>query len=305
MTATWSDQDKKVLAGIVLFNPDIRQLEKNIQALAPQTHEILLVDNSPNEMEEVVQLQNKYGIKRIANQANLGIAKALNQILNYAKENGYQWYLTMDQDSLVADNLTASLLEAVDEKTGIVCPFLLNNQKITMEEYQAMDLPFRQQITDPILCITSASLNRTEAAIEAGGYREDLFIDCVDVEFNIRMMEAGWQIIRCPKTWLVQEMGQGKPVKLMAALYKMTGKKAFQRLSVTPVYSPFRLYYIARNSRYVHHLYPTQSGRQMTPGWMMMQFAYYTLSYPLSSSRIEMWKAILKGWKDAKKMEEN
>lgn len=298
MTATFNPGNEKVLAGIVLYNPDMAKLEANIKALAVQADRILLVDNSPVLNSEISRLQDKYGLAVISNGSNLGVAKGLNQILEYADVHGYRWYLTMDQDSLVADDLIDVFFENADDKTGILCPFLLNNKKITMEEYLKMDLPVRMEITDPIRCITSASLNRTEAALQAGGYLEDLFIDCVDVEFNIRMMEAGWKIVRCPKTWLIQEMGCGKPVRLMEALYRATGKSIFQRLSVTPVYSPERLYYIARNSRWIYQTYREKSGPQMRPSWMLMQFMYYSLTWPSSFSRMAMWKEIARGWKD-------
>ncbi|MCF0260910.1 MAG: glycosyltransferase, partial [Erysipelotrichaceae bacterium] len=190
MTATFKPGNEKVLAGIVLYNPDPDKLEDNIRALAGQTDRIVLVDNSPDPNSEICRLQDKYGLILISNGRNLGVAKGLNQILEYADTHGYKWYLTMDQDSLVADDLIHVFFENADENTGILCPFLLNNKKISMEEYLKMDLCDRMEITDPIRCITSASLNRTEAALQAGGYLDDLFIDCVDVEFNIRMMEA-------------------------------------------------------------------------------------------------------------------
>lgn len=298
----------KICAGIVLYEPDLGKLCRNIEALLPQVDKILLVDNASHNIGEVEAAVNGYPdkdkIEIIRNSENRGIAAGLNQILAFAEERGYEWYLSMDQDSCCSENLIKEYHKALQEEdAAILTPYILNNGKETIEEYQQKSLPFTERISQPVDCITSACLNQVSAVKAVGAYDEKLFIDCVDVDLNIRLMKAGYQILRVNTAYLVQYMGEGKPVKAFIALYKLTGKNIFKRLRYTPVYGNFRLYYIARNSRYMFLKYGEAAGRRMSKNWMRFQFVYYFLTYPLKTNRIAMVKTIRKGIADAKRME--
>lgn len=293
---------EKVCCGIVLYNPQIDLLEKNIDALCTQVDTIILINNHSDNIKEVYELIEKYdsNIEVIDNTVNHGIAKALNQILDYAENNGYEWYLTMDQDSVVSSNfIDAYSKYAEEENVGIISPFVLNNNKVTIDEYRKINLKQTENLTDPIECITSGALNRTKFARSINGYTDALFIDSVDVDFNIRMLEWGKQIIRINDAYLIQEMGKGKPIALLDLLYKITKINKFKRLSVSPVYSNLRLYYIFRNSKYLYDKYGKKAGRRMRDKWMLGQAAYYCLTYPIGRSRIKMIKTMIKGRKDS------
>ena len=43
----------KILAGIVLFNPDIERLKQNAAAILPQVDCLLAVDNGSTNLEEI------------------------------------------------------------------------------------------------------------------------------------------------------------------------------------------------------------------------------------------------------------
>ncbi|WP_273233954.1 glycosyltransferase [Ileibacterium valens] len=296
-----------ILAGIVTCNPEIELLKKNIEALIEQVEEILIVDNASDNKEEIYELREKYtNIHIIFNESNKGLATALNQILKYSIKESYEWYLTMDQDSIVSQNLVKSYRPFMVENAAILCPFLLNNDKINMTDYQSMNLPESEEITDPIDCITSASLNQTKAIQNVGGYDDKLFIDCIDVDINIRVIEAGYSIFRVNSAFIKQQMGEGKPIPFFLYLYKLSGRSIFQKLSVSPVYSDRRIYYIARNSLYINKKYKAEAGNRMTRPWMTGQFIYYCLTYPKVRRRKDMIKAWFKGRCDAKELlEEN
>lgn len=296
---------EKVCCGIVLYNPEIELLEKNIDALYSQVNSIVLVNNNSNNIEEVYKLIKKYNskIEVINNDKNYGIAKALNQILAYAENHGYEWYLTMDQDSIVSPNLIDAYSKyAEDKDVGIICPFILNNNKVSLDEYRKMEFNAQENLTDPIDCITSGALNKVKVARSIDGYTDELFIDSVDVDFNIRMLEDKTKIIRVNDAYLIQEMGKGKPIVLFNILYKITRINKFKRLSVSPVYSDFRLYYIFRNSKYLCDKYGEKAGHRMSDRWMLGQAIYYCITYPISRSRISMIKTIRKGRRDSKKL---
>lgn len=301
----YEDLKSTTCAGIVIYNPEIDKLKKNIDALLTQVDCIVCIDNDSKNKADIEELISTYDtVSVIKNKKNMGIAFALNQVLKFADKKGYKWYISMDQDSCCSETLVQEYAKNMpeDDELAILSPYILNNSKVTLEEYKKMELPIVQEITAPIDCITSGSLNNVLAAKKIKGYNSKLFIDCVDVDFNLRLMLLHKKIYRINSAYMFQEMGEAKEVKLIQLFYKLTGKNVFRRLRYTPVYSNFRLYHIARNSEYIYRKYGKLAGKRMTPSWMIGQYIYYCLTYPLSASRLLMLKSIIKGKKDSKRM---
>ena len=292
-------------AGIVLYNPDIKKLKRNIDSLVSQVNHIVCIDNASVNRNDIYQLLSTYSnVSIITNEKNKGIAYALNQVLRFADQNGYKWYISMDQDSCCSETLVREYANNMPDKdnVAILSPYVLNNGKISLEEYRNNTLPLIEEINDPIDCITSGSLNSVSVAKKIKGYNNKLFIDCVDVDFNIRAMLLHHKIYRINAAYMIQEMGVAKEVRFIQTLYRVTGKNVFRRLRFTPVYSDYRLYFISRNSAYIYGKYGKLAGKRMAPLWMKMQYLYYFLTYPLKRNRLLMLKAILKGYKDCKGM---
>ena len=301
---------EKTCCGIVLFNPDVQVLKRNVEALYEQIDSFVLIDNCSQNRADIEHLISDYNSEKITyivNEENYGIARALNQILQFAEDRGYQWYLTMDQDSKCCVNLIeeySKIINSVDN-IGILCPFILNNNKITFDEYKNMELPSFEFVKEPIMCITSGCLNQVKAAKEIGGYHEELFIDYVDGEFNILMLKNGYKIVRANSAYMYQTMGKGREIFLFCKMYQITGKKFFRSLQVSPVYANNRLYYIARNSKYLRKRYGKDAVKRMTACWMFGQIMYYFLTYPKERSRIQMLKSVMMGLHDSKGIEGN
>ena len=112
-------------------------------------------------------------------------------------------------------------------------------------------------------------------------------------------MQKGFSIYRVNDSYLLQQMGEGKQVEIFRFLYQITGKSIFQKLSVSPVYSDLRLYYIARNSAYINQKYPNLDGKRMSNLWMTAHFVYYFLSFPKNSISKKMCNSWKKGRSDA------
>ena len=84
----------KILIGVVLFNPEIKRLKDNLEAVWSQSKKIILVDNSSSNITEIKELLKDFqGIVLVENLKNKGIAFALNQILENAKSNEFNWGL--------------------------------------------------------------------------------------------------------------------------------------------------------------------------------------------------------------------
>lgn len=221
----------ETLAGITLYEPDIHRLLENIEAIYPQVDKLICVDNGSKNINEIKnRIQCKYeDIEFIENGENLGIAKALNQIFCYGKENKYKWVLTLDQDSVCPENLMKEYQKYVNlGEVGILCPRIIDrNFDKEIQTEKAYDYVDK--------CITSASMTSVETWEKVGGFWEYLFIDFVDHDFCAKCVESDIKILRVNTVLLLHELGNGEH-------HNFLGRQ------VTALnHSPFRKYYMVRN----------------------------------------------------------
>lgn len=86
----------KILAVVVAYHPDLEVLRRNVDSFADGVDHILLWRNSPVEWAHPK-------VEMAGDGMNQGIGAALNAAWDYASRNGYDWLLTMDQDSCWED----------------------------------------------------------------------------------------------------------------------------------------------------------------------------------------------------------
>lgn len=221
----------ETLAGITLYEPDAHRLLENIEAILPQVDKLICVDNGSKNINEIKdRIYWKYPqVEIIENGENLGIAKALNQMFEYAETNGYEWVLTLDQDSVCPSNLMKEYKKYLHlENVGVLSPKMVdrNFEKEVKTEnlYDYIDK-----------CITSASLTSVDTWKKVGGFWEYLFIDFVDHDFCAKCIENKTSIIRVNSVELLHELGNG-------VHHNFLGRR------VTALnHSPFRKYYMVRN----------------------------------------------------------
>ena len=91
-----------VIAGIVLYNPNINRLIENVKAIENQVKMVLLVDNGSNNIDLVYSaFRRDNSIMIICNGKNLGIARALNAAnLEYRPALKANGFLTRDSRSI-------------------------------------------------------------------------------------------------------------------------------------------------------------------------------------------------------------
>lgn len=290
-----------ICAGIVLYNPEISLLKENIDSIFNQSIDcIYIFDNASENYDDIIVLIKKYNNVIYERGAkNFGIAYALNKILEFAKNNNYEWFLTLDQDSICNQNMIQEYCRYLNYKNvAIICPFILNNGKRTVRELQNLNLPEYQFIDNPVDCITSASLNNTTIIDKIGAFNQNMFIDYVDTELNCRILSNNYKILQVNKTFLYQKMGQAKPIRLFDLLYRITNIDVFRKMKVASVYSDLRLYYMSRNSAVVRKIHKNH-GYKLSFLYMFCLFCYFSLTYPLDRNRISIWKKFICGTYDA------
>lgn len=229
-----------IWATVVLYHPDdetlsyIEQLSRWIR--------LVVVDNSPNVQRELTQ-----GITFISNGKNLGVAAALNQGMRYARVNGANWCLLLDQDSRLSHQDITALKKELKAQAGaqlaILAPiYYCNNVErygdaILFEDGKLMRSGVslssgEHQLYPASYVISSGSLVNLDVCEKIGWHDESLFIDFVDVEWGLRARSHGYNIYLTNRVCLQHSIGDN-PICL--------GKQKVVN------HSPVRHYYYFRN----------------------------------------------------------
>jgi rhamnosyltransferase len=242
----------KVHALIVTFNPELNVLSSEIAFLAPQVETIWIVDNASSQSlavwVEALGLNDKLHLVQMP--GNLGLGAAQNAGMQLARAAGATHVLILDQDSQPMPDLVDRLLAAskqlqsagvpvaavapvyADSATGPASGFVrlgwLNLKKQAVQP--------GQDVVEADFVISSGSLIPVSVLDDIGPMDESLFIDHVDTEWCLRAQSKGYKLFGVPGARMVHTLGERRT------------RIWFLRWWTVPYYSPFRYYYILRNS---------------------------------------------------------
>ncbi len=234
----------RICAGIVLYEAEKERLRENISAIKSDVEHIFLVDNGSKNIEEIKTVfENDEKISFILNGENFGIAKALNQLCELALNEGFDYIVTLDQDSVAGENMVEEMRHYVAEDIGIIAPRVIDD----FENDQIKNLPLTEEIDRPVTsgCLTNLKIWQT-----LGGFDERMFIDCVDFDYCTRILKSGKRIIRVNRAILHHRLGKAKEVKFFVIFGKLFGIKKLKKPFYTYNHTPLRTYYYARNIKY-------------------------------------------------------
>lgn len=225
-----------VVAGIVLYNPDIERLQENLSHIVGQVAKVICVDNGSKNIDAVkCILKNYENVEIVYYSQNKGIACALNEIIRCAEKNDFSWALTLDQDSVCDDSIVQQYRDYIEKndtkRIGCITCFIKDrNFNDESNKYQERDI---------LYCITSGSLMNVAAMRDVGYFDEKMFIDKVDVDICINLRNHGYRIVQIGYVGLLHEIGHAKQINL-----------GFRRWELYN-HSSFRRYYMCRNASYL------------------------------------------------------
>ncbi len=231
----------KIAATVILFNPE-EDVIANISSYYLHIGHLYICDNSAVVSEAVKQFCSaNTHVTLIHDGSNDGIAKRLNQAARAAIADGYQWLLTMDQDSRFKEGLFTSYKNCLtDFENGTqVAMFGIeydSKLKTTGDNCNFKEINY---------LITSGSMVNLALFKQVGEFDEALFIDEVDLEYCYRAKKMGLRIVKFTHLLLDHQLG------------KVSYFRSFKSLQLTPrtLHSPLRVYYMVRNYLYVDKLY--------------------------------------------------
>lgn len=225
----------KILAGITTYNPNIELLTNTIKSIIRQVDKTIIVDNGSNNISEI-RKKIPDDVYLIENNKNYGIAYSLNRILDYCIKNNYTWFITLDQDSICDENIIKNYIKYIDDGIGqLTC--IIQDCKFGVKFGKQKNLD--REYEDVMDCITSGSLNNTNAIQKIQGYNESLFIDGVDFDISLRLINNGFIIRKINRIYLLHNEGNGKNIEVFGKSLKLAN------------HEPWRNYYARRNMIYI------------------------------------------------------
>ena len=229
-----------ICAVVITQNPD-SDLCVRLKKVSPQVAQIVVVDNGSAApcMRQLRQLKDDGNIHLLLNLTNEGIARALNRGAQWATQHGGSWILTLDQDTVVSPDMVkalAAVYNAFPEPDRLAVigsnyTNLENGQLAALSRYRGG--PWGREAK---AVITSGSLIPLRVFDEIGGFREDFFVDCVDVEYCLRARARGFCIAMTLQPVMQHSIG------------RLTEHHLFGRQFQTTNHSPHRRYLLARNT---------------------------------------------------------
>ncbi len=268
----------RICSGTVLYNPEIPLLMRHFESIKNQVEKMYVVDNGSKNIKDIRSVVCEFSnLELIENKRNKGIARALNQLFEKAKESKFDWLISFDQDSICEKNFVSDLKkELLKEKSvGIIAPVIVDRNVGIVGHNPTTRKDVRT-------CITSGSLTNIEAWERVGKYDEVMFIDSVDFEFCYRLRKNGFRVIQTPNVTLSHTVGEAKKCRFL--FWK------FNNL----IHSPFRHYYMAQNRVYFpkkHKLW----GRFIRGNYRNLKSIFIVLIY--EDQKRKKVASILKGWK--------
>lgn len=273
-------------AVVVTYNPD-EEFSVRVQQVLAQFPRVFIVDNGSAAVarDMLASLAAEVPDGKVAlllNDANLGIAQALNQGVSRALQEGFVWGVTLDQDTLVYPDMLETLI-AVYADCGFERALVGGNYRNVNKQKNFIECRSDgERYRECKTLITAGTLIPLALAESIGGFRSDYFIDSVDHEFCLRARANGFRVVISCKPVMSQSIGSG-----------VVAGSLFSRFASFN-HSPVRKYYIARNTLVTARNYlfrePAWALRQM---WRLLSdFASILL---FEAGKFEKTKAFLRG----------
>lgn len=199
------DDPLRIIAGIILYNPDLQTLKDAVDSIYHQVDQLILVDNASANIKQIYNAFRDYNhIKWIFNKANMGIAKALNQASFKAHNDNYEWILFLDQDSQCSGGFIQEMIKYIKPDIAILTPLILDSRNGSQVLNKADNLRKPRYVKK---AITSGSIINIKFLIKFGMFDELMFIDNVDFDYCYRVIDNNKKILFIPSAILNHSIG--------------------------------------------------------------------------------------------------
>ena len=258
----------------VLFHPT-EDFMRNLAKACAVCPEVVAVDNSPEADARMHDTLREHGIEVIFNRNQGGLAGAYNRGADVLLTRQCEVIFLLDQDSNIDPSFFDKMMEACRElgtDEFLVGPkiYEINLQRCMPVFQPGKRVPRRIRIDDceggmfPTLCVISSGSAISAAAYrKLGPFREDYFIEYVDIEYSLRAVS------------------RNIPVYINAAvtMRQITGRIERHGKRYTTNHAAWRRYYGARNAVHCLYLHRAQWGLHWVSGLLATLQVLRVLQY--------------------------
>lgn len=283
-----------ICAVIVSYHPELNRLLCLLESLGSQVQCAVVVDNGSSEsvVTWLKSLTLPVPLRVIPLRENLGIARAQNEGIQVARQNGADYVMLFDQDSEPAHGMVNVLLfaavklQADGHKLAAVGPrYTAINQedrspfiKVSKFQVKRQSCASSKSIVEADCLISSGSLIPVANLDTIGLMNDKLFIDYVDIEWGLRAKSKGYKSFGVCGALMQHDLGDA-PITVLGRNFACR--------------SPLRHYYTFRSAIWLYRQTWLSFEWKVADGWrLLLKFGFYTL---FAKPRLHHFKMMTKG----------
>ncbi|HMS84254.1 MAG TPA: glycosyltransferase family 2 protein [Nitrospira sp.] len=237
-----------IVAVVVTYQPDLAELGHLLDAIRHQVQRTIVVDNgSTIDVKSVLADRDDLGLHCLSLGKNQGVAAAQNAGIAWAREQGANFVILFDQDSIPEIGMVALLQRVYQRKmeegyrVAAVGPRYVDERNCNRAVFSRL-CGMRVLTEDGAgpnvgvlvdFVISSGSLISLETLSHIGCMTETLFIDQIDIDWGLRARSLGYQSFGVHNAVMTHSLGEAPLI--------IFGHKLLN-------HSPLRHYYIVRNA---------------------------------------------------------
>lgn len=282
----------RICAVVVFFEPT-KACIQNINSYINDVEKVIIIDNSSKDNNNLFIGKSTRLLEKIEYEAlfeNRGLATALNIGCKKAYDYGFDYVLTMDQDSYFdVGSLDKMINFAKKDKVkqySIISPnvrslFFDETAGVEKEAYIQYD---RFKNTKRNWTMTSGSLMNLYDFIKVNGFDDSMFIAHLDIDLGIKINKINKKIIVIGNSIINQHFGNSRPRRIL-------WKKVHPSFA-----NPVRTYYLFRNQKYLEIKY----GEEIKKFINVNLFKFIIKITLFEDKKLAKYKMMYQGIKDAK-----
>ncbi|MBP9885969.1 MAG: glycosyltransferase [Leptospiraceae bacterium] len=266
-------KNKPIVAGIIIsYQPSIDDLYLSIKNLTKEVDIIILVENgsdkyTQNKIKDIVK-DNK--IDLLIQDTNQGLGFAQNIGIQHGLKKKAKYFLFLDDDSILTKGSTKQLILELESNPnlGLAACNIIHKDSNKIQKYWIKTKFFYKRISfsekeekfqNVNTVISSGSMIPRKVIEQCGLFREDYFIDYIDIEYNLRIRSNGYTITVIRNAELLHKLGNTKSIQIR------------RLLEIHPTFhNPSRRFFMIRNRIWTWKIYMLTF-----PGWFLIDFSNF------------------------------
>lgn len=283
---------------IVTYKPNIDELNKKVDKYTTNSNAVVVIVNNGNKLN--ISEHSNLIIKNLGK--NMGIAYAQNIGINYLQEKGIDLAFLLDQDTKLEKKYFEKMLKKwqslkiKDSKLAVLSPVafdrktkkLLSTKHLVNDNLEIEFLKNGDKYNT--LPISSGILVDTNIFEKVGGNYSEYFIDWVDFQFDLDIIDAGYHVYTTPEIRINHQIGNASTRKFLWKTIHPSNHSAFRN------YYFFRNGILFMNKNRLHKFV-----KKFVISALLKRF----ICIFYEKRKVDKLKAMINGIKDARKIIKN